>query len=168
MEQGGESCPSAPPGFRLSHQNSNNFSHKGRGFNERGISTHALEKLHKKRQNSDFFLFFFLHIYKKQKPPQPRNQGGGAATDGGTGRGELPSQQFLQSPVPWPAGEHGSRCRSERGVGHPWAWAGSPSVHPQLGVPVIRGGDHLVGVAVLRAEGQLVRGLHAAVDLWGG
>lgn len=47
-----------------------------------------------------------------------------------------------------------------------WVW--SPSVHPQLGVPVIRGGDHLVGVAVLGAEGQLVRGLHTVVDLWGG
>lgn len=69
MEQGRESCPSAPPAFRLSHQNSNNFSHKGRGFNERGISTHALEKLHKKRQNSDFFLFFFYIFTKNKSPP---------------------------------------------------------------------------------------------------
>lgn len=50
----------------------------------------------KKRQNSDFFVVFFTYLQKKRKAPQPHNQGGGAATDGGTGRGELPSQQFLQ------------------------------------------------------------------------
>lgn len=33
---------------------------------------------------------------------------------------------------------------------------------------MIRGGDHLVGVAIFRAQGQLVCGLHAVVDLWGG
>lgn len=54
-----------------------------------------------------------------------------------------------------------------------WGWprvglGWSPSVHPQPGVPMIRGGDHLVGVAIFRAQGQLVCGLHAVVDLWGG
>lgn len=43
-----------------------------------------------------------------------------------------------------------------------------PSAQPQLGVPVIRGRHHLVGKAILRAEGQLIRGLHAVVDLWEG
>lgn len=33
---------------------------------------------------------------------------------------------------------------------------------------MIRGGDHLVSIAIFGAERELIRGLHAVVDLWGG
>lgn len=53
-------------------------------------------KNYTKKDKIQIFLLFFYIFTKKKKAPQPHNQGGGAATDGGTGRGELPSQQFLQ------------------------------------------------------------------------
>lgn len=106
--------------------------------------------------------------YLQKGAPQPHNQGGGAASDG-----------VWEGVSAQPAVPHGFPSRSKQestalaaGVSTGDATCQgldrSPSVHPQLGGPVVRGGEHLVGVAILGAERQLIRGLHAAVDLWGG
>lgn len=83
------------------------------------------------------------------------------------GRSLCPTSSSSKVPIPRQAGEHSSHCWSKPGGRHAPELDWNPSVHPQLGVPMIRGGDHLIGIAVLRAEGQLICGLHTVVDLWG-
>lgn len=94
----------------------------------------------------------FLHIYKKISPPASQ-PGRWSSQWWGVGGGFCPSSSSSGVPIPGEAGEHGSP---------------EPSADAELGVPRIRGRHHLVGKAVLRAQGQLIRGLHAVVDLWEG
>lgn len=172
VEQGkgekGETRPTCfsqnpPKGLRLSRQDSNNFSHKVEDLMNRVFPLMPWKNYTQKETKKIRF-----STYLQKQAPQPHNQGGGAASDGVWEGGLCPTSSSSKVPIPQQAGEHGSRCQSKRGGRHVPGLDRSPSVHPQLGVPVICGGDHLVGVAVLGAERQLVRGLHAVVDLCGG
>lgn len=158
--------PEPQRGHRLSRQNSNNFSHKdlmNTVFPLMPWKNYTQKKTPTKRDKK----VQIFYIFTKISPPTSQ-PGRWSSQRWGMGRGLCPTSSSSKVPIPQQAGEHGSHCRSERGGHHVPGLDRSASVHPQLGVPMIRGGDHLVGIAVLRAERQLVRGLHAVVDLWEG
>lgn len=148
--------PKPPRGLRLSHQDSKNFSHKVEDLMNTVFPLMPWKKitLKKKRQKIHFF-----YIFTKISPPASQ-PGRWSSQWWGVGRGFCPTSSSSEVPIPQEAGEHGSRCQSARRAG------AESSVEPEFGVPVVRGCHHLVGKAVLRAEGQLVRGLHTVVDLW--